>query len=113
MKRKINKSGLKRRLEMEGRWEEFVRVREEFKAEGMPVADAWAAAAEQFPPLSDDELGTIPDRIDVTGKPVKLEQFEGRSSTVDDDVRWAYRHLHVEDVSPERAGATRRSNPLG
>ena len=40
----INKSALKRRLTAEGRWEEFVRVREEFKAEGMPTADAWVAA---------------------------------------------------------------------
>lgn len=51
MGRLINKSAIKRRLMEDGRWSDFIKVREAYKAEGVDPTEAWAKAAEQFPPL--------------------------------------------------------------
>lgn len=46
------KSGLRARLEAEGRWGQFVRRREEFKRlDGLAPAEAWARAAAEFAPI--------------------------------------------------------------
>lgn len=46
-----SKGALKERLKREGRWREFVELRESLKANGVTPKDAWKQAREQFPPL--------------------------------------------------------------
>lgn len=45
------KAALHRRLHAEGRWQEYVLIREQLKREGVSPYQAWKIAAQQFPPL--------------------------------------------------------------
>lgn len=58
-----NKSAIKRRLEEEQRWGEFVKRRESLKKKGFAPSDAWFLAAVLLPPLdgSDPEVKMTED----------------------------------------------------
>lgn len=45
----FSKAKLRDRLTAEGRWGEFVRLRERLKREGVDPMEAWIRAAEEFP----------------------------------------------------------------
>jgi len=47
-----SKGAFKARLKREGRWSNFVKLRESLKANGIAPKDAWRIFREQFPPLA-------------------------------------------------------------
>jgi hypothetical protein len=95
-----SKNELMDRLRREGRWEAFVKRREELKAEGVPAKEAWWQAATEFPPPngngSSGSNGSAPkpDLSALKGKP---------AVTIAEAVAWASENLDCDSITPADA----------
>lgn len=93
-----SKAELMDRLRREGRWEAFVRRREELKASGTSAGDAWRMAAAEFPPPA------APASADPDGTaepPPDLSCLCGKSGvSMLEAVQWVFDHLDAPWVQP-------------
>ena len=92
-----SKGELTDRLRREGRWESFVRRREQLKAEGVAASDAWDLAAAEFPPEN-----PLPEAVGPAGgylRPIEpwLEWEQGRKAVeaATNDLAWLFHALPV------------------
>ena len=92
-----SKAELTDRLRREGRWNDFVRRREQLKAEGMDASEAWGVAAEEFPP---------PDAQRPNGKApaADLRALKGKPPVpVVEAATWAFEYLDADWIKPADA----------
>jgi hypothetical protein len=92
-----SKGELTTRLRQEGRWDAFVKRREQLKAEGARAKDAWEQAAAEFPPV-DVPVGAA---VVVVVDPVELEALRGKEPVgMLEAVRWVFNFACVPWVKP-------------
>lgn len=97
-----SKGDLTSRLRREGRWNEFVARREALKAEGLPAAEAWNAAAAEFPPPTPQSDENAASGEDVSG--YDLSALDGKPQiSMIKVVQWAFEHLDSPGVTPADA----------
>ena len=92
-----SKAELTDRLRREGRWEAFVKRREELKVEGVPAKEAWWQAATEYPPQNGHGPDGPPPKMDLSalkGKP---------SVSVVPAATWAFEYLDADWVTPADA----------
>ncbi len=93
----------KTRLKREGKWNEFLELREKYKQDGHEAKVAYAMAMEPFAGAGDSPADDQPDDADGGGS-VLLEQFAGKdkaSSLV--VVEWVFDNIDMLDVTPDMA----------
>ena len=103
-----SKEALKNRLKSEGRWDEFIRYREDLKAQGVDAKSAWAKARAKFQPvpegavvLNDDSDGMDGDS---SNSGICLGEFDDKPAvTARAVVQWVFDHIDVADVKPADA----------
>lgn len=94
---------LKAKLLADGRWPDFVRRRDELRADGKTPVEANKQAAEEFGRVSVAEkrpecLVEIGARANATDFGLQLTEFEGRMAPIIDQVLWVARYMDVVDV---------------
>lgn len=101
---------LKEKLLSSGRWPDFVRRRNELRAEGKTPGEANRQAQAEFCAEGDLVKGTKPTKLrkldvvelpksaDQTDFGLQLTEFEGRMAPIIDQVLWVARYMDVVDV---------------
>ncbi|MCY3020141.1 MAG: hypothetical protein NTW87_14080 [Planctomycetota bacterium] len=95
------KRELRARLETDGRWGEFVALRERLKHEGVVPREAWRQA--------EADLAAEPavaEEADEAEAEAELEEFTGETGgpvNLRRDVEWVYQHLTVKGVKAKDA----------
>ncbi|MCX5637098.1 MAG: hypothetical protein NTX52_05320 [Planctomycetota bacterium] len=93
---------IRARLKREGRWSEFVELRESLKSDGMSPKDAWEQARQTFSPLSDEQIEEQESANNTCG--ISLSQFDGKAKvSARSVVEWVFDYIDVEDVTPDMA----------
>ena len=93
---------IRARLKREGRWSDFVELRESLKADGVSPKDAWKQAIEKFQLLSQEQLNEKQNKNNSGG--ISLAQFDSKTKvSARQVVEWVFDHIDVEDVTPEMA----------
>lgn len=85
------KAALKRRLQAEGTWKDFIRVRESLKDGGMDERDAWLTAAGE----------EVPERNEPTD--ALASDFADKAASEPESVRWVADNISVKGVKPSDA----------
>lgn len=117
----LNKTRLRERLSSEGRWNDFVRVRESLKRDGVAPDQAWLRAADQFPPIAAESsppaadaqppsgpaclaaLGTGDGAPGLPGAPLSQAEASSLASIVR-DMLWAYDNAENPYAVPRTGG---------
>jgi hypothetical protein len=113
----FSKVAVKARLIAIDKWQEFLKVREGFKRQGLQPNQAWAKALESFPegleggPAPPPQgLAPIPAAPPGQSRPsggdtepVPSDTFKGKTCTRAQAVDWVADHLAVSDVEAEDA----------
>ncbi|AQT69197.1 hypothetical protein STSP2_02384 [Anaerohalosphaera lusitana] len=106
------KEQFKKRLKSEGRWDEFIKLREGLKRDGLSPKEAWAKARREFEP--DFESVPVADNCGGcdsgdgagmdSGDGIRRETFAAKPNvTARAVVQWVFDHIDVADVRPEDA----------
>lgn len=112
------KARIKRWAESTNRWDEFVKVREGLKRDGVSPSDAWLAAAQVMDSATWGESKVVPVRTEPVREVLPADLPQVRSEVVDGArrevfggkkvptvkvVEWVASNLQVEDVGPSDA----------
>ncbi|WP_146660749.1 hypothetical protein [Anaerohalosphaera lusitana] len=106
------KEQFKKRLKREGRWDEFIKLREGLKRDELSPKEAWAKARREFEPdFGNQGLdATVADLSDGgdsgldSGDGISRDIYQNRPNvTARAVVQWVFDHIDVADVRPEDA----------
>jgi hypothetical protein len=101
-----SKAELTDRLRREGRWDAFVRRREELKSQNVPAEEAWHTAAEEFPPLetASDAGGSTCEMIPEEDAESLWEKLQKNGwPDMHQIVAWVFNALDMPDMHPADA----------
>ena len=115
-RRNVNK-----RMVQFGWWDEYVRIREQLKSEGVPATEAWKQAAEQIDELYGNDNSSV-EQSPSTENPkagpivqvVTLADFgsEKLYSNPLESVKFVSTYLNITDVTPDMAPSSEAWNLL-
>ena len=102
-----SKADLTDRLRREGRWDAFMRRREQLKAEGVAAGEAWTEAAAEFPP--GNASNAVEPKQALTREEVEALRRKPRVSFAE-SVEWVCDYMDAEWVQPSEAPDLRTWN---